>query len=47
MGMTEADPAVLCPSCHAVIPVDPEWRVAQCLRCGEMVTRMSEDSRYD
>ena len=45
--MTEADSGVLCPACHVVIAVDPDWRVAQCPQCGGVVTRMSEDSRYD
>jgi predicted RNA-binding Zn-ribbon protein involved in translation (DUF1610 family) len=36
-----------CPSCGALIPVEPEWRLVQCPKCQEMVTRMGEDSAYD
>ena len=38
---------VMCPACQAIIPVEPEWRIAQCPKCGEMVTRMGEDAQYD
>jgi hypothetical protein len=38
---------VQCPTCHAIIPVDPEWRLVQCSACKEMITRMAEDSSYD
>ncbi|MCI4350778.1 MAG: hypothetical protein L3K15_04625 [Thermoplasmata archaeon] len=45
--MTEGEKVVSCPSCHAPVPVDPEWRLVQCPKCGSMVTRMGEDSSYD
>jgi len=45
--MSEGDQQVVCPTCHRVISVDPEWRLVQCPGCGEMITRMSEDSSYD
>jgi predicted RNA-binding Zn-ribbon protein involved in translation (DUF1610 family) len=45
--MDEPIPPVACPNCHATIPVDPEWRIVQCPRCGQMVTRMTDDASYD
>jgi endogenous inhibitor of DNA gyrase (YacG/DUF329 family) len=45
--MAEDELAVPCPNCHTLIPVTPEWRLVQCPRCGEMVTRMGEDRSYD
>jgi Zn finger protein HypA/HybF involved in hydrogenase expression len=45
--MVEPERQVLCPSCHAVITVEPEWRLAECPKCHRMMTRMGEDSAYD
>ncbi|MCI4353839.1 MAG: hypothetical protein L3K06_00550 [Thermoplasmata archaeon] len=45
--MGEPDTQLLCPSCQALITVEAGWRIAQCPRCGAMVTRMGEDSAYD
>jgi predicted RNA-binding Zn-ribbon protein involved in translation (DUF1610 family) len=45
--MVETETRVMCPKCHAAIPVEPEWRLVQCPQCGEMVSRMTEDSTYD
>jgi predicted RNA-binding Zn-ribbon protein involved in translation (DUF1610 family) len=45
--MGEPESKQLCPSCHTVFPVEPDWRMAQCPHCGGMITRMSEDSAYD
>ncbi len=45
--MDEGPQQVACPNCRRTISVEPEWRLIQCPRCGQMVTRMSEDSSYD
>jgi predicted RNA-binding Zn-ribbon protein involved in translation (DUF1610 family) len=36
-----------CPACHAIVIVEAEWRLVQCPKCGEMITRMGGDSSYD
>ena len=46
-GVTDSQQRAMCPACHTAIPVDPEWRLAQCPKCGGMITRMGEDSTYD
>jgi predicted RNA-binding Zn-ribbon protein involved in translation (DUF1610 family) len=46
-GTSETDRQVLCQTCHAIITVDPGWRLVKCPRCGEMTTRMGEDCAYD
>jgi len=45
--MVDANPQVMCRACQAIFAVEPEWRIAQCPKCGEMVTRMGEDAQYD
>ncbi|MFI5418870.1 MAG: hypothetical protein ACHQ2Y_08265 [Candidatus Lutacidiplasmatales archaeon] len=45
--MTDDDRKVLCPTCHASITVEVDWRMAQCPRCGGVVMRMSDDESYD
>ncbi len=45
--MAETGSQVMCPACHATVAVEPEWRLAQCPRCGQMISRMSEDRSYD
>ncbi|HTT35433.1 MAG TPA: hypothetical protein VMH78_06150 [Thermoplasmata archaeon] len=47
MAAGEADRIAVCPACRAEIPVEPEWRIASCPRCGATVTRMGDDARFD
>jgi len=46
-SVSDSQAPVLCPTCHAVVQVVPDWRLVQCPRCGGMLTRMSEDRDYD
>jgi predicted RNA-binding Zn-ribbon protein involved in translation (DUF1610 family) len=43
----EPNEEVLCPKCQSCITVDAAWRLVQCPHCGEMVSRMTDDSSYD
>ena len=43
----EGNTQIRCPKCEALVPVTPEWRLAQCPRCGETIMRMGEDAAYD
>jgi endogenous inhibitor of DNA gyrase (YacG/DUF329 family) len=45
--MTDEDAVVRCPRCTELVPVAPDWRLAICPKCGEVVTRMTSDSTYD
>jgi endogenous inhibitor of DNA gyrase (YacG/DUF329 family) len=45
--MNDASQKVECPKCQTVVVAEPGWRMVQCSRCGEMITRMAEDSSYD
>jgi predicted RNA-binding Zn-ribbon protein involved in translation (DUF1610 family) len=45
--MAQAENQVQCPACQAFVHVEPDWRLVQCPKCGEMITRMGEDSSYD
>ncbi|HEV2167067.1 MAG TPA: hypothetical protein VGS23_08880 [Thermoplasmata archaeon] len=38
---------IRCEFCGAMIPVPPEWRVAECPKCGRPTTRMDTDPSYD
>jgi|GEM_PF-3554469 len=45
--MSDTELQVLCQTCHTVVAVDREWRLVQCPHCGEMISRMTDDSSYD
>lgn len=46
--IAEVEPtAVRCPSCGALVPVEPDWRLVQCPKCHEPVVRMTSEPNYD
>jgi len=45
--MEEGSQKVECPKCRTVLLAESGWRMIQCARCGQMITRMAEDASYD
>jgi predicted RNA-binding Zn-ribbon protein involved in translation (DUF1610 family) len=45
--MTEAAEAVRCPKCSRIVPVSADWRLVVCPGCGEVISRMDSDARFD
>ncbi|MCI4323123.1 MAG: hypothetical protein L3K03_03745 [Thermoplasmata archaeon] len=38
---------IVCPQCQAIVPVEEDWRLVLCPKCGQPVTRMGDDAKYD
>lgn len=38
---------IRCTNCGGVFSVPPDWRLAQCPKCGHTITRMEGDSSFD
>jgi predicted RNA-binding Zn-ribbon protein involved in translation (DUF1610 family) len=43
----EAGEVTICPGCQTIVRVPADWRLVQCPGCGQMITRMADDSAFD